>query len=191
MRDEDNLKISGLIDGELSYDETLVLLKKIQADEALKIKMSRYQAISQALKTDQFIQVKPDFSNRVFQEIHREPTYLLPTLKPQPASQPQTNQTRRKTMFALAASTVAAAVFVGQNLRDTPAANNYPTITAMSMSPQQPPSSFSQPEKSKQNKRQPLNAQFNDYLQAHNNSVYTNGEAMFHPYAKVTSYDQR
>ena len=191
MHDEVNLKISGLIDGELSHDETLVLLKKIQADEGLKAKMCRYQAISQALKTDQFFKVSPDFSNRVFQEIQREPTYLLPAIKPQSASQPQTHHTKRKTMFALAASTVVAAVFVGQSLRDTPAANSYQTITAMSMSPQQSPAPFPKPEKSKQNKRQPLNTQFNDYLQAHNNSVYTNGEATFHPYAAVTSFDQR
>jgi sigma-E factor negative regulatory protein RseA len=191
MHDEVNLKISGLIDGELSYDEMLVLLKKIQADEVLKTKLCRYQAISQALKSDQFFQVKPDFSHKVSQEIQREPTHFLPAIKPRPASQPQTDRTKRKTMFALAASTVAAAVFVGQSLRDTPAANSYQTITAMSMSPQQPPSSLSKPENSKQLKHQPLNTQFNDYLQAHNNSVYTNGEAMFHPYATVTSYDQR
>jgi sigma-E factor negative regulatory protein RseA len=191
MHDEVNLKISGLIDGELGYDESLVLLKKIQTDEALKTKMRRYQAISQALKTDQFFQVKPDFSNRVFQEIQREPTHFLPAIKPQPASRPQTDHTKRKTLYALAASTVAAAVFVGQSLRDTPAANSYQTITAMSISPQQPTPSFSKPEQSKPNKRQPLNSQFNDYLQAHNNSVYTNGEATFHPYATVTSYDQR
>ena len=151
MHDEVNLKISGFIDGELGYDETLVLLKKIQADEGLKAKMHRYQAISQALKTDQFFQVKPDFSNRVFQEIQKEHTHFLPGIKPQPASRQQTDQTKRKTLYALAASTVAAAVFVGQSLRDTPAANSYQTITAMSISPQQPTPSFSKPEQSKPN----------------------------------------
>lgn len=185
--DEVNLKISRLIDGDLGDDETLVLLKKMQSDEKLKHRMSRYQAISQALKTDEFYQVKSDFSHQVFQEIQREPAYLLPQLKSQSPNQPQQGRLKRNSIYAIAASTVVAAVLVGQSLRDNPAANQVQTMTAMSVSPQPLPSSLTK----KQPNRQPLNTQFNEYLQAHNSSVYTNGEANFQPYAKVTSYGQR
>jgi sigma-E factor negative regulatory protein RseA len=189
MYEETNQNISRLVDGELDHDETLDLLKKIQSDKALKNKMSRYQAISQALKTDEFYQVRSDFSHKVFQEIQQEPVYFLPQLKPQHPSQAQDKQSKRK-LYAVAASTLAAAVLVGQSLRDNPSANKYQTVTAMAIPQQQMPASVVHSENLKQRNRQPLNAQFNDYLQAHNSSVYTNGEAHFQPYAKVTAYGQ-
>jgi sigma-E factor negative regulatory protein RseA len=191
MYEEMNQNISRLIDGDLGYHDTLVLLKKIQSDEVLMAKMCRYQAISEALKTDEFFQVNPNFSQKIFQEIQREPTYLLPQLKPHHPSQQQNSKLRRNKMLAIAASTVAVAVFVGQNLRNEPSVNKYQTVAAVSIPTQPFATSLNKQEKLKQTDRQPLNTQFNEYLQAHNSSVYTNGEANFQPYAKVTSYGQR
>jgi len=37
----------------------------------------------------------------------------------------------------------------------------------------------------------PLNKRINDYLQAHNSSVYTNGEADFQRFARVTAYSHK
>lgn len=189
MYEESNLKISRLVDGDLSHDETLDLLRKMRSDEMLKCKMSRYQAISQALKTDEFHQVSTDFSHKVFQEIQQEPAYFLPKLKPQSNAQSQDKQSKRK-LFAVAASTIAAAVLVGQSLRNDPSVNKFQTVTAMAIPGQQLPATLAKPGKVLQRNRQPLNAQFNDYLQAHNSSVYTNGEAVFQPYARVTAYGQ-
>jgi sigma-E factor negative regulatory protein RseA len=185
MQEDINQKISRLIDGELGYDETLDLLKKIRSDEALKHKMSRYQAISQALKTDEFYQVKADFSAKVFQQIQHEPTtYLLP----QKLSQHR--QPKRTKLFAVAASAIVVAILVGQSLRDNSStATALPSLAATTLDQQPLPGTIAQAEKVTQLKKgPPLNAQFNDYLQAHNNSVYTNGEANFQPYTKVTSY---
>jgi sigma-E factor negative regulatory protein RseA len=190
MHDEVKQKISRFIDGELGYDETLSLLKKLQSDDVLKNTMSRYQAISQALKTDEFYQVKSDFSGKVFQEIQREPAYLLPQLKPQPQLQPPNRQLSRNKLFALAASVLAVAVLVGQGLRDNHPVNPYQTLAATTVPERQLVASSTKPEKLLQQKHQSLNTQFNDYLQAHNSSVYTNGEANFQPYAKVTAYGQ-
>lgn len=189
MHEEVNQKISRLIDGELGYDETLDLLKKIQSDESLKNKMGRYQAISQALKTDEFYKIRADFSDKIFQKIQSEPSYLFPQLKPQPIPQSQNRQPNRNKLFAVAASALAAAVLVGQSLRDD-RSDKYQTLAATAVSGQQVAASFAKPEKLPQRNRQPLSTQFNDYLQAHNSSVYTNGEANFQPYAKVTAYGQ-
>ena len=188
-KEEVNEKISRLIDADLKYDETLTLLKQVQSDDALKAKMCRYQAISEALKTDQFYQVKSDFSNKVFQEIQQEPTYLLPSFKPKQHLPSHSKYSNRSKIFAVAASTVAAAILVGYNTMNEKQINGPQNLAENSTYPSQLLAN-SKPEKSKPD-RQPLNAQFNDYLQAHNNSVYTNGEANFQPYAKVTSYDQR
>jgi sigma-E factor negative regulatory protein RseA len=189
MHEETKLDISRLVDGDLGHDETLSLLGKIQSDDMLKHQMSRYQAISQALKTDAYHQVSCDFSRKVFQEIQQEPAYFLPQLKPAAKSQtqPQDKYSKRK-LFAVAASTVAAAVLVGQGLREDQSGNKYATVTAMAVPQQSFPVTQVPHENPAQRSRQPFNAQFNDYLQAHNSSVYTNGEAVFQPYARVTSY---
>lgn len=187
MFEELNENISGLVDGELEHGQTLDLLKKIQLDDGLKCKMSRYQAISQALRTDQFHQVSSDFSRKVFQEIQQEPTYFLPQLKPQATTQWQSKYPKRK-MYAVAASALVAAVLVGQGIRNDQAGNTLPTLSANAIPQQSMPTALAKADPTKQRTRQPLNAQFNEYLQAHNSSVYTNGEANFQPYAKVAAY---
>ncbi len=194
MQEEINQQISRLIDGELGFNDTLDLLKKIQSDEILKHKMCRYQAISEALKADVFYQVSPDFSHKIFQKIQSEPAYLLPNLLRQPDSPNPYNssQPNRHRWYALVASITIVAVLVGQSLRNEPTVNKEQTVTAMAV-PQQslPINTEAQPSKvTQQDKQKPLSTQFNDYLQAHNSSVYTNGEANFQPYAKVTSYNR-
>jgi sigma-E factor negative regulatory protein RseA len=92
-------------------------------------------------------------------------------------------------LFAVAASTIAVAVLVGQSLREGPQNNQDPTLSATAIPQQQMAALVPQSDKpQQQQKRTPLTAQFNDYLQAHNSSVYTNGEANFKPYTTVTSY---
>lgn len=183
MRDEINQNISRLIDGDLGYDETLDLLNKMQTDDDLKVKMARYHAISQALRNEEFFYVRPDFSDKIFQQIQREPAYLLPQRKPV-----KTNTVK---FFAVAASVLVAAVLVGQNLQEhTVQANNNQFAQAKSLPRLSPPLTLAQKSRDteiKQN-RNPLTKQFNDYLQAHNSSVYTNGEANFHPYAKMAAF---
>ncbi|CAG7855954.1 hypothetical protein MCAMS1_00277 [biofilm metagenome] len=188
MHDDINEKISRLIDGDLGYAETLELLKKIQADESLRNKMCRYQSISQSVKADAFFPVSSDFSRKIFQEVQQEPTYFLPQLiKSQPESQAQSLQKHaRGKWLAVAASTIAVAVLVGQSMRNDRTVGNPQNITAIAQSSL--PVSYPPAQKTKHINRRPLNAQFNDYLQAHNNSVYTNGEAEFQPYARVASF---
>ena len=188
MYDEINENISRLVDGDLGHNETLDLLKKIQSDDVLKHKMCRFQAISQALKTEQFYQVSTDFSHKVFQAIQQEPAYLMPQLKPKTLTAPPANKASRRKLYAVAASSLVAAVLVGQELREKPISNTVETVSASAMPHQSLPTALAQSGPAKQRKSPPLSAQFNDYLQAHNNSVYTNGEANFHPYAKVAAY---
>jgi sigma-E factor negative regulatory protein RseA len=190
MHEDINEKISRLIDGDLEYAETLGLLKKIQEDESLRLKMCRYQSISQSVKVDAYFQVNSDFSRKVFQEIQQEPTYFHPQLiKSQSETHPQDQQKQAiGKWLAVAASTIAAAVLVGQGMRNDQATINSQTIMAMTKPQLSLPSAYPQTQNIKPANRRPLNAQFNDYLQAHNNSVYTNGEAEFQPYARVASF---
>ncbi len=187
-----NEKISRLIDGDLGHDEMNDILKKIQLDETLRLKLCRYQAIGQAIKHDAFYHVSTDFSRNVSRQIQQEPTYFLPQVKSRHDghSQSKPMQLSRK-WWAVAASTVAAAVLVGQGLRHNPQAiqAGSANVSVMTTAQQTLPISLNQSKDPKQ-ARQPKNAQFNDYLQAHNSSVYTNGEANFQPYARVATYKQ-
>jgi sigma-E factor negative regulatory protein RseA len=181
MRDEINQNISRLIDDDLGYDESLILLDKIQTDETLKKKMARYQSISHALKNEEYLPINPDFSKNIFEAIQLEPAYLLP--------QRRQAKSNTKTYFAAAASALIAAILIGQNLQDrSVVGNNYQRVATTAAVNQSIPAAIAQRGSEKEPQHHPLTAQFNDYLQAHNSSVYTNGEANFHPYAKMAAY---
>lgn len=190
MQDNMNEKISRLIDGDLDHAETLELLKKIQTDESLRLKLWCYQTISQTLKSDVNCHAGSDFSRKVFQDIQQEPPHFLPQIS-QAKTLPQTPKTQQqhgRMWLAVAASTVAAAVLVAQAIRNEQNTGNIQSITAMASPQLALPASYPSSTNSKPVNRRPLNAQFNEYLQAHNSSVYINGEAEFQPYARVASF---
>lgn len=190
MQDEINEKISRLIDGDLGHVETLELLKQIQSDESLRHKVCRYQGISNALKSDIFYDVSIDFSRKIFQEIQQEPAHFLPQLKPKKSTAQILGQQTKRRWFAVAASATVAAVIVWQGARHGQMPDNQQSTIAMNTPQQSLPASYPSTKNNKQPHSRPLNAQFNDYLQAHNSSVYINGEANFKPYARVASYRQ-
>ena len=185
MREETNQTISRLIDSDLGYDETLALLQKMQLDDRLKAKMVRYQAISHAIKTESFCQVSPDFGKNISRRIQQEPNYLIPHRKP---TEPIKDSIKYK-YFAAAASALIAAVLVGKQFGTANPSTSTGQVAQAIAAPQQAlPANLAKLDKTGQPNRQPRIAQFNDYLQAHNSSVYINGEANFHPYAKMAVY---
>ncbi len=186
MHNEVNQKMSMFIDDELSYEEAQAFLKRIKTDTSLKAKMARYQTVSHALKAEEYQQLRPDFLDKISQQIQQEPTYLLPK---QSIHQP------RKKLFALAASTIAAAVLVGEAVKNyqgsTLDSNALSTSSSSELSTPKSPIMLAQNPKQKVTDRQPMTEEFNDYLQAHNGSVYMNGGVGLQPYAKVAAYGQK
>lgn len=187
MHEELNQKISQLLDNELGHDEALKLLKQMQMQPELQDKLNRYEAVSHALNTEVFILPASDFAARISQQIQQEPNYLL--------SQRQRFQYGYK-MLALAASVAAVAVIASWDvIQHQDPAKAFKVAPLAQLSPQQntKPIQNQAPEKTtvlaqEQASQIPLNQRINDYLQAHNNSVYTNGEANFKPYTQVTAY---
>ena len=172
-----NQKISQFLDNELDHDDALYLLKKMQSQPELKDKFIRYQAISHAMKTDTFLLTKADFSTKIRQQIQQEPVYLLPQQK-------LSRRNHRK--IAIAASIVMVAVIAGRNMNNP---GQHPdAASALQVAQGQ---SHEQSGKAVESAQYPLNKRINDYLQAHNSSVYTNGEANFQPFARVTAYSQK
>ena len=181
MPEDLNQKISQFLDNELDHVQALNLLNKIQFRPELQDKLNRYEAISHAMKADVFLLTKVDFSTKIHQQIQKEPVYLLPQHKSFKLSHKQ---------IAVAASIAIVAVIAGRGMKDM---DQYSKVasTIQVAQHQQAEKSASPAVKVNQADQYPLNKRINDYLQAHNSSVYTNGEANFQPYARVTAYKNK
>ncbi|MDD1614129.1 MAG: sigma-E factor negative regulatory protein [Methylococcaceae bacterium] len=177
MPEDLNQKISQFLDNELDHADALNLLKKMQLQSELQDKLNRYQAISHAMKTDGFLLTKADFSTKIHQQIQQEPVYLLPQHKSFKRSHKQ---------IAVAASIVIVAVIAGRSVNN-PDQHSMAASTLQVAQHQLPEQSVNPVEAT----QYPLNKRINDYLQAHNSSVYTNGEANFQPFARVTAYSNK
>jgi sigma-E factor negative regulatory protein RseA len=181
MSEDLNQKISQFLDNELDHVQALNLLKKMQSQPGLQDKMVRYEAISHALKTDTFLVTMADFSAKTHQRIQQEPVYLLPQHK---------SLKRTHKLIALAASIAIVAVIAGRSMNEPD--QHFKAASAVQVAQQQLSGQPSTPVVyANQAAQYPLNKRINDYLQAHNSSVYTNGEANFQPYARVTAYSQK
>ncbi|PKM13314.1 MAG: hypothetical protein CVV13_01820 [Gammaproteobacteria bacterium HGW-Gammaproteobacteria-3] len=181
-----NQKISQLLDDDLSREEALDILMKLQKQPVLQRKMRRYEAISHALKAEAYIPIQPGFAQAIAASIDEEPVSLpmrRPLAKPSFWMLP-----------ALAASLMAVAVLMPQETHryDRPptkpvaiAGNNIESI--MLTEPAAPVSMA----KVETVETSPAAAsRLNKYLQAHNSSRYIDGSANLYPYARVVSYNQ-
>lgn len=165
------------MDNDLDRHEALNLLKKIRSNPDLKEKLIRYESISHALKTERFLLPDPEFSAKISQQIQQEPSYLLPGTRA---------FMRNRKMLATAASVAVVAVIAGLNANRP--VDEVKTVSAFAspLMATANPGATNHP-----SERYPVNKQINDYLQAHNSSVYTNGQANFQPYTRVTAYSQK
>jgi len=177
MSEDLNQKISQFLDNELDNIQALKLLKKMQLLPELQDKLNRYEAVSYAMKTEIFLLTKADFSTKIRQQIQKEPVYLLPQHKPFKRSHKQ---------IAVAASIAIVAVIAGLSMNGLD--QHFKTASIVQVAQHQSPKPLVYANQAVQ---LPLNKRINDYLQAHNSSVYTNGEADFQPYARVTAYSQK
>jgi len=187
MPEDLNQKISQFLDNELDHVQTLSLLNKMQLQPELQDELNRYEAISHAMKTDVFLLTKADFSTKIRQQIQKEPVYLLPQHKPLKRSHKQ---------IAVAASIAIIAVVAGRGMNGMNGMNGMAphskvTSTVQVVQHQRPEKSTNPVAHASQAEQYPLNKRINDYLQAHNSSVYTNGEANFQPFARVTAYSHK
>jgi len=93
---------------------------------------------------------------------------------------------RSHKQIAVAASIVIVAVIAGRSMNDPN--QHVKAASTFQIAQNKLPGQLDKPVEVTQ---YPLNKQINDYLQAHNSSIYTNGEADFQPYARVTAYSNK
>jgi len=183
MLEDFNQKISQFLDNELDDVHALSLLKKMQMQPELQDKLNRYEAISHAMKTDAFLLTKADFSTKIRQKVQQEPLYLLPQHKTFKRSHKQ---------IALAASIAIVAVIAGRSSMNHQG-QQPKSASVIQLAQQQAPQQSAQPavNANVDTNKAPLNKRINDYLQAHNSSVYKNGESTVQPFTRVTAYNQK
>ncbi|GAB6142348.1 hypothetical protein JCM14076_30770 [Methylosoma difficile] len=183
MNEELNQKISQFLDDDLDRDEAIGLLQKMRTTPELTQKLNRYEAISHALKTDVFIDISTDFSARISQQIEQEPVYFSPKAKSKIIIKPHYKQ------WALAASVAVCAVLVERGL-NTPTLQPIENRQALQVASSQTKQATIAPE-TEALPTPSLNARINEYLQAHNSSVYATSEAELKPFTRVTAYNQQ
>lgn len=185
MTEQLNQKISQLLDDDLSCEDALDLLKRLQQQPELQCKMSRYEAMSHVLKSEAFIPVQPGFAQRISAEIKKEPTFIV---------------ARRRflappywTLSALVASVMIVAVWVSQEeRRQNPSAGSALLVAKtadkpLKLKPRTGPPAVASDQHSQS---QPEASRLTEYLQAHNSSRYIDGTVSLQPHARVVSYSQ-
>lgn len=176
-------KISQFLDNDLADPEALELLQAIHSDNALNQTYQQYAIISQVIKTGDYIPVKPDFVAQISARIEQEPYHFNPSLKKSAPS--------RYRWYAVAASVLALSVLVVHYDKQLTPTSHQASMLSMSK-PTPPPTNKTASQLAQNQSQKPLNKRINDYLQAHNNSVYTSGETnTAASLTSVTSYNQK
>jgi len=171
MQESLNEKISLFIDDELTSDQALSLLKGLKVNAPEQERLQRYLLISQVIKNEPCFMLHKNFADSIHQQIRNEPIIFRPAKK---------SLLKRidwgKAGLALAASLALAAVLLSTKLEK----QNY---------------SFGQPQLALNNQHPTLqanvmNPRLNEYLQAHDNSVYISNVIPVQPYARVAGFHQ-
>lgn len=164
MQDKLNEKLSLLLDDELDSQQALGLISKIKTDTDLQAKFQRYQLISQAIKKQDAYTPDAAFVDKIQQRLASEPAYLLPVkarISP-----------RKKALFAVAASLLLAVVWLLSTKQQR--ASDLYQVAALELQPEQVQ----------------VDTSLNDYLQAHDNSIYVSHRNVPQAYTRVVGYQQ-
>lgn len=174
MQDDIKQKMSMLLDDELSTDESLRLLERIEDDDLLKDWWHRYSAASLALKSDAYVNLTENFVARISEKIKNEPTVIAP------------QSSRVRILYsgwaAVAASVIVIAVIVVGNLPE----KGEKTRPAVNMAQSQ----RVQVVEEKTGQQENTDPRFEDYLEAHNESSYSTVTPNLLPYARVVSHSR-
>jgi sigma-E factor negative regulatory protein RseA len=167
MQAKKHEKLSLLVDDQLDKAQALSLLKSVQREPELQAKLQRYALISQALKAEKTLVANVDFAERIKLELKSEPVYFLPQKKPA--------DNIKKVSLAVAASAVLAVVWLSAaQLKDQPESTaGVNTLAQNTLQAEQ------------------MNAQFKEYLQAHDNAFPVNSNVGVQSYPRMASYQSK
>jgi len=177
MHDEINQLISQFIDDELSREDSLRLLRILKDRPEVEEKMRRFELTRAVMTRKKAVLADADFVKKISQQIAQEPSFLIP-------KKSSFNNLLISSALAVAASVAIVTVLV---LRDV---SNGSENGRQSMVVADAGRQSTQPQEVEEVPlMQPVDARFNEYLQAHRGSLYI-AEPTIHPYARLAGYGQ-
>ena len=170
MNEKTKQQLSMLLDGELDFEQALILHDRMDSEPELQALWHRQNLISQALKTEPLTLGGEDFVNQVSEAIQAEPTVLVPKRR-------RTYQVP-KTALAVAASVACLALFVFNYMPKGISPPSSDLMIAESPSIAKPRPLLARVEPS-------YDARFNEYLVSHQQGSLTPGMLS---HARIVSY---
>jgi sigma-E factor negative regulatory protein RseA len=165
---EDSLKekMCLLLDKELSQDESLALLSRIEADPALQAQWRRYRLIGEVVRSKGALLPDSRFVDRVSTALADEPTVLAPL--------PAKPRYREKAVTAaLAAALATVAILAGKSLSDYSPQRGSELLAKANLNGSTIPS--------------PIDPEFRDYLVTHYETAYLSGAQGMLPSVRLVS----
>jgi len=175
MQEDVYSKISELVDDELTVGDALSLLDTVKDCPELEKKVYRYLALSQLLKPDKFFTADVEFVNRVKQEVQQEPTYLIPYKQP--------NTRNYQIISAMAASLAIMGIVIyggmSKSIEEEPPALQIAADTGQQYADHLSVSSLYK-----------TDPRLNNYLEAHQGSLYMAGSPAYQSYVRLADHGQ-
>lgn len=161
-------KLCLMLDGELSSEESLRVLERIENDADLKAQWRRYCLVAETMKSGRVLMPDAQFVDRVSAVLVDEPTVLAP--------RPRKRRIPEKVVTgALAASLALVAVVVGRSLSE--------------YSPMRGGDLFASADLHAPSTRSPVDPEFRDYLVTHYETAYLAGAQGMLPSVRLVSSD--
>lgn len=166
-------RLSMLMDSELSARDNPALIHKLESDQALQSVWSRYHLIGEVMRNRQTILADQDLARRVSTAIAEDSVVLT---FPRKNSATEANWRHKAVSLALAASLATVAVLVGRSIHE-----NTPNLQTLA--------SHDAPVDTREGAATEslADAQFNDYLLAHNETAAMAGSAGMLPHVRLVS----
>lgn len=172
MREDLELKISMLMDGELEASEEIRVLTEIRSNPELLDKWNRYHAVRCARAGQGTVLVERGFLEKVSEAVADEPVVFSP------AAARRDTPRRTLTYAAALAASVAIVGFFSWSSLPT-GLEQPPSVPALAST--EAPAAPVAVDLSR-------SRQFNDYVITHNESAYRSGGQPMLPYARVVSF---
>ena len=167
MKTKDNgLDLSSLLDEELGYHESLTLMGKIEGDRDLSVKLHRYAAVKEYMKSGNRLIPDEGFVDRIHAAIDEEPVIFAPRALRKPVSE-------KLTTYAIAASMAVVGLLVGRSLTD--------------YSPHRAGQLLAEAELTSPVTQASMEPDLRDYLTLHNETSYLSGGQGMMPSIRLVS----
>ena len=166
MEDHLKEKLCLLLDNELSPDESLSLLHRIETDPEVRKQWVRYSLIKEAMRSGRILIPDNRFVDRVSSALADEPTVVAP--------RSGTRGWRERVVTgALASSLALGAVLIAKSLNHSPLIqeSNFLTLANLMGTPTQVP----------------MDSEFQDYLLTHYQAAYSAGASGMLPSVRLVS----